>query len=432
MKDIKLIKVFIASPGDTSEQREEVAKIIYKWNQENMESIGAVLMPVRWEHNSTASYQNSSSGQDIINQQLLLESDILIALFKTRLGNEVDGYLSGTVAEIEIFYSKNKSHTGVFFEQVDAIPPSDVEDFYNLKKYKNSLKEKGLYSQYSTDNIKRYISYEVKSLLSSDRLKKESYDKKIEISIKEIDVFEPYEFDIDEQLFLIFSVEEEIKVFGELENKSSTIELIRIWEEKNFLSNFVSERYSDILDKLCDRGFLTAKGKSQDKVQSRKLKQNIYVYLKKYFANNSSKVQNLKLKKVNKEKKGKLGKNDLLISENDIHLYLKRKSSKSNKVIKAKAILSGNKYIVLKNSMIETIDSESIPPSAKEARLSANIVNGILKENKTFNSPSAAAAFVLGAFTNGRVDWKLNDGRTLKQLQKETFKEQEDTQDTKY
>jgi len=35
----------------------------------------------------------------------------------------------------------------------------------------------------------------------------------------------------------------------------------------------------------------------------------------------------------------------------------------------------------------------------------------------TFNSPSTAAGVVQGATSNGRIDWKGADGRTLKELQ---------------
>ena len=38
-------------------------------------------------------------------------------------------------------------------------------------------------------------------------------------------------------------------------------------------------------------------------------------------------------------------------------------------------------------------------------------------QDYTFSSPSTAAAVVLGRSANGRVEWKGEDGRTLKELQ---------------
>lgn len=40
-----------------------------------------------------------------------------------------------------------------------------------------------------------------------------------------------------------------------------------------------------------------------------------------------------------------------------------------------------------------------------------------LTQNYTFNSPSTAAGVLLGRATNGRMDWKTKDGKTLKSLQ---------------
>lgn len=42
----------------------------------------------------------------------------------------------------------------------------------------------------------------------------------------------------------------------------------------------------------------------------------------------------------------------------------------------------------------------------KDLQEAGIIKEGILQENQLFNSPSYAAAFILGMHTNGRTDWK--------------------------
>ena len=63
----------------------------------------------------------------------------------------------------------------------------------------------------------------------------------------------------------------------------------------------------------------------------------------------------------------------------------------------------------------------TLPTSLKELRkelMEANVIkDGILQENQLFSSPSYAAAFLLGMPTNGRTDWKNQDGKTLKELE---------------
>ena len=108
-------------------------------------------------------------------------------------------------------------------------------------------------------------------------------------------------------------------------------------------------------------------------------------------------------------------------NQKESKFYLSRKSKKSQQLIQASCIRTNEGFVVLKDSMIEGIDSEAIPLAIKELRTKCKankeIFNGKLTKNLLFNSPSYAAAFVLGMQTNGRVDWKDENGITLKELE---------------
>ena len=107
-------------------------------------------------------------------------------------------------------------------------------------------------------------------------------------------------------------------------------------------------------------------------------------------------------------------------------LYLSRKSGKSNRQIEAKCKRTDEGFVVLKGSMIEIIDSIAILKSIKELREQCidknEIVDGKLNKNYLFNSPSYAAAFVLGTNANGRTSWKNGKGITLKDLEENEIK----------
>lgn len=110
------------------------------------------------------------------------------------------------------------------------------------------------------------------------------------------------------------------------------------------------------------------------------------------------------------------------IEENEeLILYLSRKVKTSNKTIEAKCMRTNEGFVVLKDSMIEKIDSPSIPKTIKDIRekcKGANeIIDGRLTKNYLFNSPSYAASFVIGMTTNGRTDWKTENGLTLKEFE---------------
>lgn len=110
-----------------------------------------------------------------------------------------------------------------------------------------------------------------------------------------------------------------------------------------------------------------------------------------------------------------------LTDNHSTYLYLKRKTKKSNKVIEATCERTTEGFVVLEGSQVEIKDSPYLPASLKEMRqnliASRVIQDGVLKEKHLFSSPSYAAAFLLGMQTNGRTDWKDQDGRTLKELE---------------
>jgi len=99
-------------------------------------------------------------------------------------------------------------------------------------------------------------------------------------------------------------------------------------------------------------------------------------------------------------------------------LHMKRKSKKSGQTIEADGKQTAEGFVVLAGSQIELIDSDSIPPGVKEARKKANAdENGILQADVLFNSPSYAAAFVIGGYANGLTAWVTADGKTLKEIE---------------
>lgn len=118
------------------------------------------------------------------------------------------------------------------------------------------------------------------------------------------------------------------------------------------------------------------------------------------------------------EVKTQSDKLDTLNDDDELLLYLKRKSRKSGITLEAMCKQTTEGFVVLKGSLIETIDSDSIPPGIKDSRKNAQIdENGILLDDVLFRSPSYAAAFVVGGHANGLTEWKTEDGKTLKEIE---------------
>ena len=112
---------------------------------------------------------------------------------------------------------------------------------------------------------------------------------------------------------------------------------------------------------------------------------------------------------------------DINNQDDELILYLSKNSRNSCGTFKAMCKRTSEGFVVLKDSMIEESDSESLPKSLKMLRNqfknNNEIVDGKLTKDCLFNSPSYAAMFVLGMSRNGRVDCKTIDGVTLKDLE---------------
>lgn len=95
--------------------------------------------------------------------------------------------------------------------------------------------------------------------------------------------------------------------------------------------------------------------------------------------------------------------------------------------IQARGYESAEGFVVLAGSRCAKHETPSIHSYLAELR-STLIANGVLEDSGesyrmtqdyTFASPSSAAGVLLGRATNGRIDWKHPDGRSLKDLQDE-------------
>ena len=91
--------------------------------------------------------------------------------------------------------------------------------------------------------------------------------------------------------------------------------------------------------------------------------------------------------------------------------------------INALGVYTGDKFDVLEGSEINMSRAVHLPKyNTQREELLANgsivLENGkyILKATLTFNTPSGASDFVLGGSTNGWVEWKNTEGKTLDEL----------------
>ena len=161
----KVYRILIASPGDVEKERNLASNIIYDWNCIHSEAHEIVLIPVRWE---THSSPDVGRAQDIINNQLVKNSDILIGIFWTRLGSPTGEYASGTVEEIEEFIKANKP-VMIYFSRKDYPSDIDIEQLKLLRDFKNKMQNRCLFCEYKDlvelkEQISRHVTMKINDI----------------------------------------------------------------------------------------------------------------------------------------------------------------------------------------------------------------------------------------------------------------------------
>lgn len=187
----QVFEIFIASPGDTFEEREIVTKAIHEWNAIHYRKTDAFLHPVKWESHSYPTLDGRP--QSIINKKLLSHADLLVALFKWRLGQDSGQYVSGTIEEIEECYQAGIPIL-LYFYDTPPSPPlfgltsylfggyaeemqkygKALSDFDHVVRYRKRYESRGIIGPYRTFQefeilIRRQLGQAVAELLTKHK-----------------------------------------------------------------------------------------------------------------------------------------------------------------------------------------------------------------------------------------------------------------------
>jgi len=147
-----VIEVMIASPGDIIQERQIVREVIDEWNAINSQYRKLVLLPVGWETHSSPELGDRPQG--VINKQVLLGCDLLIAIFWTRVGTPTGVAASGTIEEIEEHL--NSGGTAMLYFSLVPLEASvpepvkfiDAEQYAALESIKAGFRKRGLVEEY--------------------------------------------------------------------------------------------------------------------------------------------------------------------------------------------------------------------------------------------------------------------------------------------
>lgn len=146
---VTAVRVMIASPSDTLSARNTVETAINEWNYNHAERRKIVLLPWRWEVSAVPMLGDHP--QALINAQGVSRSDIVFALFGTKLGTPTPNAISGTVEEIERAESQGKP-VHVYFSSAPLPYNIDAKNLEGLRKFKKEMQNRGLLGEFEHED----------------------------------------------------------------------------------------------------------------------------------------------------------------------------------------------------------------------------------------------------------------------------------------
>ena len=160
--DAHVLLVLIASPGDTLQERDAAERSLLGWNADRAQREQIVLIPRRWETHAVP--RLGARAQSVINEQLVDEADIVIALFDSRLGMATGEAVSGTAEEIQRAHEAGK-RVHVWFSDEPIPRDADLSQVQALRDFKETLQPLGLLGTYgSADDL----AFKVRQAIESD------------------------------------------------------------------------------------------------------------------------------------------------------------------------------------------------------------------------------------------------------------------------
>ncbi len=191
MRSSKIVRILISAPSDVEEELRLIFEVIKNWNATYSEKYGVYLEGVHWITHSSP--QMGERPQAILNKQIVHTSDILIAVFWSRLGSPTGEEESGTVEEIKEFIKEGKPVL-LYFSNVPIPRNVNTEQLKKLNEFQDQCKKEqlGLYFEFdSLESFERKINHDIAIQISDIEI--DEHDKGFSENVKKIlkkDIFE--------------------------------------------------------------------------------------------------------------------------------------------------------------------------------------------------------------------------------------------------
>ncbi len=172
----KIVRIFVASPGDVSAERARVSDVVEELNRTTGQAQDFRLELVKWE---THAHPDLGRPQGLINQQVG-HYDIFIGIMWKRFGSPTGHAESGTEEEFQLAYDSwvrtNRPRVLFYFCKAPYTlsSPDDLEQLRKVLIFRQELQTKGLFWEYDShecfaDVLRPHLSLVLEEMFASDR-----------------------------------------------------------------------------------------------------------------------------------------------------------------------------------------------------------------------------------------------------------------------
>lgn len=156
MNSVRILRVFIAGPGDVQRERDLAVDVIADINRSIAADRAVRLEPVAWETDAYPGF-DTSGPQGLIDAVLCSEDcDLLIGIFWKRFGTPTAQGQSGTEHEFRRAYERWKAHGRpqlmMYFSQLPYTPESraETDQWGAVLEFRRNFPSEGLWWVYET------------------------------------------------------------------------------------------------------------------------------------------------------------------------------------------------------------------------------------------------------------------------------------------
>lgn len=182
--NVRHYKIMLGGPNDTEEKLKVIENAINEWNKRYTD-VFKVQFNFLSGKSAAPLLMKDTDGQEVINDQVIPNCDMMLALFWTRLGSPTQRAESGTLEEIEQFLNAKKRVLLYFSESVILPTGIDSKQFKNVLAFKKEIEEKrlGLHATVKTDDeLRDKVIDDLLTLVKTDFLKHKEQNNMSELS----------------------------------------------------------------------------------------------------------------------------------------------------------------------------------------------------------------------------------------------------------